>query len=59
MLLAFGVWLVNQEAICPEELNLSGNLIGKFVMLFDALYGKLTAASTLTCESGSSFVLLR
>ena len=41
MLLAFGVWLVNQEAICPEDLNLSGNLLGKFVMLFDALYGKL------------------
>lgn len=41
MLLAFGVWLVNQEAICLEDLNLSGNLIGKFVMLFDALYGKL------------------
>ncbi|CAH3169894.1 unnamed protein product [Porites lobata] len=40
MLLAFSVWLVNQQTISPEEVNQSGNLLAKFVMLMDALYSE-------------------
>lgn len=40
MLLVFGIWLLNQENICPEDLHLSAILLQKFVMLFDALYGE-------------------
>lgn len=44
MLLAFGVWLVNQQTISPEEVYQSGNLLAKFVMLIDALYGGFLTA---------------
>ncbi|PFX23185.1 hypothetical protein AWC38_SpisGene12255 [Stylophora pistillata] len=40
MLLVFGIWLLNQENICPEDLHLSAILLQKFVMLVDALYGE-------------------
>lgn len=42
MLLVFGIWLLNQENICPEDLHLSAILLQKFVMLFDALYGEFS-----------------
>lgn len=45
MLLAFSVWLVNQQTISPEEVNQSGNLLAKFVMLMDALYCEYLTAS--------------
>ena len=44
MLLGFGVWLVNQRTISPADINQSGNLLAKFVMLFDALCGGFLTA---------------